>query len=226
MLFIQYAFEEPLFYFSWILTVVVSIILHELAHGWAAIWQGDDTPQIHKRLTPDPMVHMGPYSLIMLFLIGIAWGQMPVNPSRFRSRYGETFVSAAGPAMNVLLALLMLTAMAVMIRFNLFSADPLGENLEMFMRVFGMANLALALFNLIPLPPLDGSHILANLNESYSRFVSDPDKQGTLGIIFLLVFIFFGGILFTAAINISHAYVGWLLDVMGYDPLGNLLLNL
>lgn len=210
MLFIQYAFEEPLFYFSWILTVVVSIILHELAHGWVAIWQGDDTPQIHKRLTPDPMVHMGPYSLAMLFLIGIAWGQMPVNPSRFRSRFGEAYVSAAGPAMNVLLALAMLTLLVVMSRFDAFPADPLGGNLEMFMRVFGMANLALAMFNLIPLPPLDGAHILANLNEGYSRFISNPAKQGTLGIVFLLVFIFFGGILFTGAMNISTAYVRWL----------------
>ena len=106
-LFIQRAFdpETQLYFGCVVVTVIISIVLHELAHGWAAIWQGDDTPRIAGHMTPDPMVHMGGMSLLMLALVGMAFGAMPVNPRNFRSRYGDALVSAAGPAMNFLLAM-------------------------------------------------------------------------------------------------------------------------
>ena len=106
-LFIQRAFEpETQLYFGCVVvTVIISIVLHELAHGWAAIWQGDDTPKMAGHMTADPMVHMGGMSLLMLALVGMAFGAMPVNPRNFRSRFGDALVSAAGPAMNFLLAL-------------------------------------------------------------------------------------------------------------------------
>ena len=90
-LFIQRAFdpETQLYFGCVIFTVVISIVLHELAHGWAAIWQGDDTPKQAGHMTPDPMVHMGGMSLLMLALVGMAFGAMPVNPRNFRSRYGD-----------------------------------------------------------------------------------------------------------------------------------------
>src|SRR5688572_29409894 len=89
---------------SWIFWVLFSITLHELAHGWAALWQGDDTPRRLGRMTPNPIVHMGWVSLLMFAIVGIAWGVMPVDPSRFRwKRKGRTIVYGAGPAMNVAL---------------------------------------------------------------------------------------------------------------------------
>ena len=74
--FIQNLFEpeKQLFFGCVVVTVVISIVLHELAHGWAAIWQGDDTPRIAGHMTPDPMVHMGGMSLLMLVLVGFAFG--------------------------------------------------------------------------------------------------------------------------------------------------------
>lgn len=214
MLFIQQAFSDPLFYFSWILTVVVSIILHELAHGWVAIWQGDDTPRYQKRMTLDPLVHMGPYSLLTLCLFGIAWGQMPINPNRFRSQYGEALVAGAGPAMNIALSLGMLSLLVVLEKFNVLPATNVGNNIFMFMRVFGIANMALALFNLVPIPPLDGSKILENFSQGYARLVNDPDKQGMFGVMFLLLFIFFGGALFTIAIKVSDSYLTKLMSLV------------
>lgn len=206
MLFIQYAASDPLFYFSWIFTVVISIILHELAHGWVAIWQGDDTPRRQKRLTLDPLVHMGPYSLITLALFGIAWGQMPINPLRFRSTFGEAYVAGAGPAMNLVLSFGMLATLAVLEVYNLLPQTQTGDNIAQFLRVFGIANMALAFFNLVPVPPLDGAKILENLNESYARLVNDPDKQSMFGIMFLLVFIFMGSVIFKYAIKFSDLY--------------------
>ena len=82
---------------SWAFWVIFSITLHELGHGWAAIRQGDDTPRRFGRMTLNPLVHMGVPSLVMFALIGIAWGAMPVEPSRFRwGRRGRVLVSAAG----------------------------------------------------------------------------------------------------------------------------------
>lgn len=213
-LFIQYAWQQPVFYFSWVLTVVVSIILHELAHGWAALQQGDDTPRIQKRMTPDPLVHMGGMSLIMLFVVGIAWGQMPINPYRFRSRYGEAIVAGAGPAMNVLLAWIALTTLAMAEHFNWLPTSSLGENLSMFLWVFGVANLALAMFNLIPIPPLDGSAILANFHPGFRRLLNDPDKAGIFGVAFILLFVFAGRFLFEGAIRAGNLYLGWLINLL------------
>ena len=87
-------------------------MLHELAHGWAAIWLGDQTPVRQGRMTGNPLVHMGPWSLLMLAVAGIAWGQMPIDRTRLRGRHGEAIVAAAGPAMNVLLALAALSTLA------------------------------------------------------------------------------------------------------------------
>ena len=70
--------------FTWVIWVLGSIVLHELSHGWAALWEGDDTPRRLHRLTINPWVHMGPTSLIVFAVLGIAWGLMPVDPSRFR----------------------------------------------------------------------------------------------------------------------------------------------
>ena len=90
-LFITNAFEEgrQLFFVSVIFTVIISIILHELAHGVAALWQGDTTPRDAGHMTINPLIHMPPISIALLLLVGIAWGLMPVNPGRFRSRWGE-----------------------------------------------------------------------------------------------------------------------------------------
>src|SRR5438309_6666732 len=108
MLFIEYLQKEPRFFFAWVLTIVVSVCLHELAHGLVAVWLGDDTPIQQERMTLNPLVHMGPSSLICLLLAGIAWGAMPVNTNRLRGRYGGALVAAAGPLTNILLATLAL----------------------------------------------------------------------------------------------------------------------
>ena len=98
MLFIQTAASDPRYFFAWILVVVVSICLHEFAHGVVAVWLGDQTPIEEGRITLNPLVHMGPVSMIALLIGGIAWGAMPVNPSRLRGRYAPALVAAAAAA--------------------------------------------------------------------------------------------------------------------------------
>ena len=78
-MFVENITENPAYYFSWIFAAGFSICCHEFAHAWTAVYYGDETPREH--LTLNPLVQMGKQSLIMLFLIGIAWGSVPVNPA-------------------------------------------------------------------------------------------------------------------------------------------------
>lgn len=193
---------------SWIFWVIFSITMHELAHGWAAIWQGDDTPRRLGRMTPNPLVHMGPYSLIMFAIIGIAWGVMPVDPSRFRwKRRGRIVVSGAGPAMNILLALVSLTLAAVWTRFGPQDGN-LSQNLFIFLMAGGWLNLTLAAFNLLPIPPLDGADVLSGISFKFYQFMHNPQAQMFGMFILLAVFISgVGSVLFSVAIRISRDYV-------------------
>jgi len=157
---------------SWLFWVIFSICLHELSHGWTALRLGDQTPRITGHMTWNPIVHMGPISLIALALIGFAWGAMPVDPSRLRGRYGDAIVAFAGPAMNLSLAVTASLLAAGWVLFAPDTNDRLYENVWIFLRIGVILNLLLAMFNLLPVPPLDGSRILASFWDRFDRFVA------------------------------------------------------
>lgn len=196
---------------SWVIWVIGSIVLHELAHGWAAVWQGDQTPRELDRLTINPMVHMGPWALIMFAVVGITWGMMPTDPSRYRwGRRGRVVVAGAGPAMNLALAFVSLTVLGVWQGL----ADPQGESAARavrFLEIGGFLNIALAMFNLLPVPPLDGSGILAGLSWRWYRWSQDP--RIAMYSMLILIFLFFmgglGGVLFATAAGAAAGYSDW-----------------
>jgi Zn-dependent protease len=182
---------------------IFSITLHELAHGWAALWQGDDTPRLYGRMTPNPIVHMGWLSLILLVLTGIAWGSMPIDPSKFRwGRRGRIIVSGAGPAMNVLLwalcwgALGALAADEIVREGSLMRgvrALPQGTEFQLaiFLLIGGSLNGMLALFNMLPLPPFDGASVVAGFSRTYYRWMHDP-RIANAGFFIVIVAMFSG----------------------------------
>ena len=195
--------HDPQRFFMVIVVVVISIVLHELAHGWAAIRLGDDTPLRMGHMTGNPLVHMGPFSLIALCLAGIAWGQMPVDPGRLRGRHAEALVAAAGPATNLLISLVTLVALGLIARFAdpaLYDAAARGDargilpNLMKLLFIFGTTNGLLCIFNLMPVPPLDGSRIVANYHRGYAMFMGDPSKQGFMIMLFCAAFVLSGAI--------------------------------
>ncbi|MHB8069722.1 MAG: site-2 protease family protein [Desulfobaccales bacterium] len=146
------------------LVLLFSIVVHEVAHGYLALRNGDPTARLMGRLTLNPIPHIDPIGSIFLPLLLLASGSgiifgwakpVPVNPLNFRNyRWGEITVSAAGPLSNLALA----------VAFALLLHLGLGNIGLMKMALWGVQiNIFLALFNLIPIPPLDGSHILAIL---------------------------------------------------------------
>lgn len=169
---------NPLLFCRIIVIVIASVCLHELAHGWAAVSQGDDTPRKTGHLTLNPVVHMGWYSIIFLCIGGICWGQMPVNPSKFRSpKWGNILVSAAGPLLNLSLGLLFLILLKVS------SSSPLaGIVSSQFLLLGARINMILFLFNLLPIPPLDGFHVFSEFFPSFK-----PLENSSYGLLALMI---------------------------------------
>ena len=161
------------------------------------------------------MVHMGGMSLLMLALVGMAFGAMPVNPRNFRSRYGDALVSAAGPAMNFLLAFAALTALAVWMRLGGIAAEGPAYNGQYLLRIFGVTNIALGIFNLIPVPP--------SMAQPCSAILSRRTGVGSNLKTHVDVFILFIVLLnapdqynpFGIAQNVMAAYLGLFGFVMG-----------
>ncbi len=188
---------------SWIVWIVLSICLHELAHGWTAIRYGDDTPRFTGHMTWNPLVHMGMMSFGMLLILGIAWGAMPVDSSRLRGKYSETLVLAAGPAMNLLLAIVAITLFILwrpLAAGELISsiqiAEPLASNFAVFFYLGAMLNIILMLFNLLPIMPLDGGRILMDRWPWYRNAMHSEHGQWFSLIAFIFIFITAGKYLF------------------------------
>jgi Zn-dependent protease len=185
---------SPVYLAAVVFWVIFSICLHELGHGWAAIKQGDRTPIHAGHMTWNPLVHMGPMSLAAFALFGFSWGLMPVDPSRFRSRYGEAIVAAAGPAVNLLLAAFCFAVLAIganVLKIGSFDPGRLS-NVMIFFLVGMQKNIFLAMFNLLPVPPLDGSTIVADFHPPFRRIFQGEHGQIIAVITFVLLFVVAG----------------------------------
>lgn len=207
--------ENPRYFFAVVITVVVSICIHELCHGIVAVLLGDQTPVERGHMTVNPAVHMGVVSIIALLLTGIAWGLMPIDPTRLRGRYGEALVAIAGPVSNVVLALLSLTGLGLWIRYSgVAPHDTPASNMQFLLAVFGTANFNLAMFNMIPIPPLDGWRVLENFSDSYKRMMQQFNAAGGTIVLFVLAFAVAGHVTGPAA---SAMKVFWVGMVSGRD---------
>lgn len=176
---------------SWIVLVIGSIVIHELAHGWVAIRCGDDVPLHSGHMTINPFVHIPQMAWIMFALVGYTWGLMPVNPYNFRRRYDDALVSFAGPASNLILAIIFSLLLVALIRFgHNISNDMLRANLLDFFEIGTWLNLVLFFFNLLPVPPLDGSSILMSFFPSIRRFFSQEKAQFFVVVLMIGVFVF------------------------------------
>jgi Zn-dependent protease len=175
-LFIENLFTHPAYFLQYVVIIVISIVLHELAHGVAALTQGDETPQTTGHMTPNPVVHMGIPALIMLMFIGMTWGQMPVNPSNFRRKWSHAWVAAAGPLANLAIAVFACSMVA------LSTTQAIDFLRPEFFRLMAFINIFLFLLNLLPVPPLDGFTVASGLFPPLK-----PIQNNQVGLFLLLV---------------------------------------
>jgi len=174
--------KDPLGFIIIAIPLLYSIIFHELAHGWVAWRMGDPTAKSLGRLSLNPLKHLDPMGTIMLFLVGFGWAKpVPVNFNQLRDkRMGMILVSAAGIITNMLLAF------CALFLYRLLALSPSSIPAQL-LYYFARINIILAAFNLIPLPPLDGSKILMGFASSSVRnFLFRIERYGFFIIIALL----------------------------------------
>jgi len=137
--------------------LVIALVIHEYAHAKAADVMGDFTPRMTGRLTLNPMAHIDPIGLIMLLVVRFGWAKpVMINARNFRNwRQGELLVALAGPMANLLVAFISLLAMAVLFKLGMFS-----EGVRLVLSMMVLFNINFAIFNMLPLPPLDGSKVM------------------------------------------------------------------
>lgn len=171
--------------------LLISLSAHEFAHGYAAYKMGDNTAKYEGRLTLNPMAHLDPIGTFCLLFFHFGWANpVPINPMYFKNkRRGIIIVSLAGPLMNFFLAVVSTVIYALIIKFG-----PQNMNIfyEFLLNIFNagiVLNIGLMIFNLIPVPPLDGSKILGELLPARARFeYYKIERTLSLILIFALVF--------------------------------------
>jgi len=175
--------------------VIIAITFHEFAHAYSAYKLGDDTPLYQGRLNLNPLSHVDPIGLAMLIVAHFGWGKpVQINPNNFRGKYSlsasEAIVSVAGPVMNFFVALVFALIYVLIIKFAgiQFMFTNMGSIILTIVQYTIIVNVGLGVFNLIPLPPLDGSKVLMHFLP-YNAKVWFESKEHIFYIAFLILFI-------------------------------------
>ena len=179
--------DDPQSFVAFVIAVVVGITVHEFSHAAAATAQGDLTAKAQGRLTLNPASHLDPLGSLFLIIGGFGWGRpTPYNPLRLRRRrVGAALVGLAGPASNLLVAIL--AAIALRVAFS-SGLDVLSSFTGKLLVALGEWNVVLAVFNLLPIPPLDGSRLLSMLlPPSRQNIVYFLDRFGIFLLLGLLL---------------------------------------
>lgn len=195
--------------------ILVALSFHEWAHAWAAYRRGDPTARNLGRMTLNPIAHIDPLGLIMLLLVRFGWAKpVPINPRNFQNpRRDEIYVSLAGVTVNLLLAF---------VSYGLLYATWLLEvynvALQQILINFYFINLGLLVFNLVPIPPLDGYHVFRNLliRPLGYQFFAFLDRYGS----YILIVLLLTGVL----TGLISAVIGWI--ALGMDAVWGALFGL
>lgn len=197
---------ELIYYICIGITFIISIGIHEYAHVATAHALGDPTGKMLWRLTPNPLKHIDPIGFILIFLIGFWRGKpAPYNPTYFKNLYrDELLVALAGPASNVVLGIIWILFMLIYWKIAGLNLEALtsGSDLVVFFWMqFALTNFALAAFNLIPLPPLDGYRLIKVISHQAWAWLENNMTRISLGFLALVVLWPFQ--------NVLHSYISW-----------------
>jgi len=175
--------------------VLIAITFHEFAHAYAADKLGDDTPRMQGRLNLNPTSHIDPFGFFMLLFAHIGWGKpVQINPRNFNRDISmdkaQAIVSVAGPLMNFILAIVLSLVYCMIYKFagHVFIASTVGEVILTIIFYAIVVNVGLGVFNLIPLPPLDGSKILKNFLPYNAKYWFEQNEQ-MFYIVFIIIWI-------------------------------------
>ncbi len=198
--------------------LLISLSIHEFAHAWVAYKQGDYTQKIRGRLTLDPFKHIDPIGFLCIVLCGVGWGKpVMVDDRNFKnSRRGTMLTALAGPLSNLLLAVLLTIVLKVLIMFGVFgnlAANSVG-NIFLQMILYTIEfNIIFGIFNLIPLPPLDGSKVLAYFLPRSLRGIMYTLERYSFVIILIIFFTNITSYIITPAYNAILKLLEWIINL-------------
>lgn len=200
---------------DFIIALVVAVTVHEFSHAWMANYLGDPTAKYRGRMTLNPVAHLDVMGTIMLFLIGLGWGKpVPVNPTNLDNpKRDSALVSLAGPASNIL------TAIVIAIPYKYLIMNGGAPGVIDFLRTVFDLNLILALFNFIPLPPLDGSKMIGVFVPDHKYAAYQHFLDG--GVKYFVALILIDSFVLPSIFGVS---VLWMVMGRAYDLLSALIL--
>ncbi len=182
-------FNNPIVFVAWLAAILVGLTVHEFSHAFSANMLGDDTAERQGRVTLNPLAHIDILGLIMLILVGFGWGKpVPVNPYNLRhGKAGRIIVATAGILSNLIFAIIFGFVLKFMVLYGALAPDNV---LGSFLVFLVYINVMLMVFNLLPIPPLDGSKVLMDLLPSprYDRVKIFLMTKGPLLLLFLVIF--------------------------------------
>ena len=194
-----------------LVALVISLSFHEFGHAFVALRFGDDTARRAGRLTVNPAAHIDPLGLLMVVFVGFGYAKpVPTNPRLFNSRYAELLVAAAGPAMNLVLAVVSVNAYLLALKWGWVALGELGPRL--FFIYLAQINLLLMIFNLLPVGALDGHYILPYLlprrwSQAYRYYNARYGNFALLGLVGLAIM---GVPIFSKIIGLSAGLLQWI----------------
>ena len=204
---VQRAADDPVGFIAFIIAIVLGITVHEFMHAYTAHRLGDDTARLLGRLSLNPMAHLDPFGTLLLVLAGFGYGKpVPFNESRLRSAMGVTFVALAGPLANLVLAALC----AIPLRFSA-AAVISGVYGEILFAIVTW-NCVLAIFNLVPIPPLDGANVVYGLLPPRQQYSWRTYQQyGPFLLLFILLLApgVLSTLVFAPAVAIRRLLIGF-----------------
>jgi len=207
---IELLFQNPMIFLASAAAIIIAITVHEFSHAAAAYSLGDSTAKDEGRLTLNPLAHLDLWGTLLLFLAGFGWGKpVPFNPYNLRNqKYGAALISLAGPASNLVMVIVF--SLVLKFIYPLLGLGA-GNGLFQFFYFLIVINAILMAFNLLPVPPLDGSKLLfAVLPPSMDNVRVFLERYGLFVLIGL---IFFGGFFFRALYGLIIGGIDWFLVV-------------
>ncbi|MFZ7946494.1 MULTISPECIES: site-2 protease family protein [Bacillaceae] len=206
--FLAYSFREIPYV---VITLIFAFTFHELAHAYVAYKFGDMTAKNQGRLTLNPLKHLDPFGTLLILIAGFGWARpVPVNRFFFKKpRLAGILVTVAGPLSNLVLAFIGFCVAIGLARFGLNAS----ENFYDFLNIFIGLNIVLFVFNLLPLPPLDGYRILEDLAPNHLRAKMTQYEQ--YGILIFLILVITPLDRFTIQ-PIFQAVIPWVWDTLGH----------
>lgn len=209
---------DPIYISIVLIVILISMTLHEAMHGYAAYWLGDDTAKQGGRLTLNPIAHIDPFLTIILpILLSISGAPVfggakpvPFNPTRVKfGELGAAIVGLAGPLTNLVIAFVLFVAYALM------GSPDITQPLGMFLRTGILVNLGFFIFNMLPIPPLDGSRVLYAIAPDWARTGMEWIERYGILLVFAVVMLFSRqiGVYMSAALEAILKGFSWIIGV-------------